>query len=244
MDTESSTHSNGQVVPVLDETTFETVSATILQVVGNTVPLVGAVSGLFLQEISGRRLKRFKLYIEVLNNKYENLEKLCHSHDTRLNLVEEGVYHATRAYSEERIKHIASIIANGISGKGKEETEASRMLKILAELEDEQIIVLAYYLDKNRDNEEFYNTHANVLEQKIDFIGGGIERSDEATMQETAKLQLVRLGLLQHIFKKPREGEIPDFDPKTGMIKASGYMLTWQGSMFLRYLGLAEPGEL
>lgn len=246
MDTESSTHSNGngRGVPVLDETTFEKVSTTILQVVGNTVPLVGAVSGLFLQEISGRRLKRFKLYIEVLNNKYENLEKLCHSHDTKLNLVEEGVYHATRAYSEERIKHIASIIANGISSKEKEETEASRMLKVLAELEDEQIIMLAYYLDKNRDNEEFYNTHANVLEQKIDFIGGGIERSDEATMQETAKQQLVRLGLLRPIFKKPRKGEFPEFDTKTGMIKASGYNLTWLGSMFLRYLGLAEPGEL
>ena len=190
MDTElttNNTENKEQAQSDLDETTFENISSAILQLVsllGNTVPLVGAVSGLFLQEISGRRLKRFKLYIEVLNNKYENLEKLCHSHDTRLNLVEEGVYHAIRAYSEERIKH-------------------------------------------NAEN-----------------FGRIRRRSDEATIQETAKQQLIRLGLLRPIFKKPCKGEFPEFDTKTGMIKASGYNLTWIGSMFLRYLGLAEPGEL
>ena len=172
------------------------------------------------------------------------MEQLCHSHDTRLNLVEEGVYHATRAYSAERIKRIASIIANGISGEEKKEAEASRMLKILAELEDEQIIVLAYHLDKNRHDDNFYEAHANALEPKIDHVGCGIKQSDEATMQEMAKQQLVRLGLLQPIFRKPHKGDIPEFDSNTGMIKASGYRLTWLGSMFLRYLDLAEPGAL
>ena len=71
MDVDSSTHDegNGRGLPDLDDTTFEKVSATILQVVGGTVPLVGAVSGLFLQEISSRRLKRFKLYIQKLQDK-------------------------------------------------------------------------------------------------------------------------------------------------------------------------------
>ena len=229
---------------VSEEKASERISADILQVAGSTIPLVGAVSGLFLQEISGRRLKRFKLYIEALNNKYENLEQLCLSQDRRLNLVEEGLHHAVKPYSEERIEHIVSVVANGISGKKKEEAEASRMLRLLSELEDDQVIVLASYLDKNIHNESFYKAHANVLEQKIDYIGGGIKRSDEFVMQKTAKQQLVRLELLQPIFKKLRKGEAPDLDPNTGTMKASGYKLTWLGSMFLHYLGLAEPGEL
>ena len=166
------------------------------------------------------------------------------SHDSRFNLVEEGLHRSIRAYSKERIEHIASIVAKGISGEEKEEAEARRMLNILSELEDDQIIVLAFYLDKNISDENFYEAHANVLEPKIDYIGGGIKRSDESTMQITAKQHLVRLELIQPIFKKPRKGEMPEFDPNTGMIKASGYKLTWLGSILLRYLGLAKPGEL
>lgn len=51
MDVDSSAHNegNGQEMSSLDETAFEKVSATILQIVGSTVPLAGAVSGLFLQ---------------------------------------------------------------------------------------------------------------------------------------------------------------------------------------------------
>lgn len=118
------------------------------------------------------------------------------------------------------------------------------MLKVLVELEDDQIIVLTSYLRKNTRNKEFYKKHAEVLETKRNYLGGGTKRADESVMQRTAKQHLVRLELLQPTFKKPTKGEIPEFDLKTGMIKASGYKLTWLGSMLLRYLGIAKLGEL
>lgn len=230
--------------PSLDETNLERTLTAILQVAGSALPPLGAVSGLLLQKLSGRRLDRFKLFIETLDNEIKNLEQLFRDQDSRLNLVEEGLHHALKSYSKERIEYIAAIVANGISGKDKEEAEANRMLRLLSELEDDQVIVLASYLNKNKHNKEFRETHASVLEHKIDYVGGGIERSDAAEMQQAAKQQLVRLKLLKPIFKMPHKSELPEFDTKTGMIKLSHYDITWLGSMLLRYLGLAEPGEL
>lgn len=167
-------------MPDLGETAGEQVAMITLQIFGSLIPISGlsAISGLLQQKISGRRQKLLEAYAEALCNKVDSLEQLCRSRSTRLNLVEEGFHYAYRGYSPERIEHIASVVANGISGEEKEEAEASRMLKILAELGDDQIIVLAYHLDKNMDNESFYKAHANVLEPKIDYIGGGIKRSD------------------------------------------------------------------
>ncbi len=158
--------------------------------------------------------------------------------------MEEGIHHVMRAYSKERVEHIASVVASGIYGKEKKEAEASQMLKILAELEDDQIIILARHLRRNKFDKEFYEKHIKVLETKINYLGGGNKRADDSVMQRTAKQHLVRLELLQPIFKKTRKDEMPEFDPSTGMIKSSGYKLTWFGSMLLRYLGLAKPGEL
>lgn len=244
MDVDSSNHGNGREMPDLGETTAENVAASTLLSLSGVLPLVGGLFGLLARRIDGAILERIKSYVELLRSKLEDCEKLCVSNQARLNLVEEGLYHAVRAYSKQRIEHIASIVVNGISGKEKDEAEARRMLKILAELEDDQVIILASYLSKNKHDKEFYKKHANVLETKINYLGGGTTRADESVMQRTAKQHLVRLELLQSIFKKPRKDETPEFDLKTGMIKASGYKLAWLGSMLLRYLGLAEQGEL
>ena len=246
MDTESSTHNEGnrQEMPRLGETTAENVAASTSLSISGVPPLLGGLFGLLARKIDSERLGRIESYAKRLYSMCKDLEKICLSNQAKLNLLEEGANHTTRAYSEERIKHIASIVANGLSGKEKEEAEARRMLKVLAEMEDDQVIVLTSYLRKNKRNKEFYNKHAEVLETKRNYLGGGTTRADESVMQRTAKQHLVRLELLQSTFKKPTEGEIPEFDLKTGMLKASGYQLTWLGSMLLRYLGLAKPGEL
>lgn len=49
---------------------------------------------------------------------------------------------------------------------------------------------------------------------------------------------LVRLGLLRPRFRKPKKGELPEFDEKTGMLKASGYDVTPLGRLMLRYIDL------
>jgi hypothetical protein len=48
------------------------------------------------------------------------------------------------------------------------------------------------------------------------------------------KAHLVRLGLLKIIFQKPKKGELPEFDEKTGMIKAKRHGITSLGRLLIR----------
>jgi hypothetical protein len=53
----------------------------------------------------------------------------------------------------------------------------------------------------------------------------------------------VQLGLLRSNFKGVKKEEIPEFDSRTGMVKASGRQITSLGRLLLRQSGLAAPGE-
>jgi len=50
------------------------------------------------------------------------------------------------------------------------------------------------------------------------------------------------MGLLKARFKKPKRGELPAFDDKTGMIKAQGYEITGLGRLLLR--SIDQDGEI
>ena len=57
-------------------------------------------------------------------------------------------------------------------------------------------------------------------------------------LKTSYRRHLQDLGLTRTRFKKPRRGELPDFDEKTGMMKASGADITRLGKMLLRYVSL------
>ncbi len=70
------------------------------------------------------------------------------------------------------------------------------------------------------------------------------EELDRATLRETAKQQLTRLGLLRLRFKRPKRNETPEFDEKTGMMKEQGSEITPLGRLLLRYAGLADEDDI
>jgi hypothetical protein len=53
----------------------------------------------------------------------------------------------------------------------------------------------------------------------------------------------VDFDLLRPKYKKPKKGELPEFDEKTGTLKFSGYDVTSLGKLLLRYIDIAEPDE-
>jgi hypothetical protein len=66
---------------------------------------------------------------------------------------------------------------------------------------------------------------------------------DEAALHEDARSHLGRLGLLALKFRRPHGKELPEFDDKTGMMKATSVDLTQLGRLLLRQIGLAGPDE-
>ena len=60
-----------------------------------------------------------------------------------VNLFEEGAFQSVRALSNERKEYIANAVANGITGEAKDGLESKRLLNLLGELDDAEIIVLS-----------------------------------------------------------------------------------------------------
>ena len=52
-------------------------------------------------------------------------------------------------------------------------------------------------------------------------------------MKLTERIWLV-WGCSEFRFKKPKRGELPEFDEKTGMVKVGGYEITSLGRLLLR----------
>lgn len=231
----------------LQKNARDRVAAALRGVVG-AAPIVGpALAELISEVIPNQRADRFeKFMIDVA----ERLQKLEGSslnaklgEPENIALFEEGAAQAVRAVSDERRSYISQIVTHGISGQEKERIEAKRLLDLIGEIDDDQVIILTSYLHKNLHNDEFYNKHSKILEPVIDDLGSNQEELDKATMYKLARSELTRLGLLRPHFQRPRRGELPEFDEKTGMMKASSYELTSVGRLLLVRIGLAEPGE-
>lgn len=208
------------------------------------VPYIGPiVSELVTQLIPNQRLERIEAYIMELDKRVKKVERDKLVRPRKVDLFEDGAFQAIRSLSEKRTEYIANVVAGGLSGEEKEELEAKRMLNLLTQLDDGQIILLSSYLDKNRNDEEFWKIHEDVLKPKAVNLESSQEEIDVATIQEMAKRELVRLGLLRPRIRKPPRGQLPEFDEKTGMMKAFGHDITSLGRLFLRHMDLAGTDD-
>jgi hypothetical protein len=159
-----------------------------------------------------------------------------------IDLFEDGAIQSARALSDERRQYIANLVANGIAEVDRSHLETKRLLSLLAEIDDAQIIILAGHLMKNQGN-GFYEQHRSIIQPHIVFMSTNDKELDDATIGEAAITHLVRLGLLQPRFRSTKKGEVPEFDRKTGMMKAFGHEVPPLGRLLLRHIGLAEEGD-
>ncbi len=239
----------GSDKPPLGEQVGLRVTTVSLKGALGAVPLVGGL----LAEIAGQfipqqRVDRIEDFMRYLDARIDGLDaetlRARLADPERLDVLEEGVIQSTRALSTARREYIASIVGNGISGDNKAKIEAKRMLKLLREVDDDQIIILAGKLIRHQRDREFQERHVAVFDPLRVHMQSEREEFDRAALYELARVELVRLGLLAPRFKTPKKGELPDFDPKTGMMKQASRDITPLGRMLLRQVGLAGPDEI
>ena len=219
-----------------------------VQGLAGALPVVGSiVANLINQIIPEQRWERVREYLRELESRVAAVEaptlESALREPRKVDLFEDGANQAVRALSSERLGYIAALVARGLTSDEREEIEAKRLLKLLDEVDDDQIVILQSKLHRHERSEAFYERHEEVLGPVSAHMQSPQEDHDRAAMYRLARRQLVDLGLLQQSFRKPRKGELPEFDEKTGMIRSRGTELSPLGHLLLRRIGLAEEDE-
>lgn len=219
-------------------------------IIGN-VPFAGSLlSEMIGTFIPNQRVDRITQFLEILDKKLQDMGedieslKIKMTDESFLNLFEEASWQSVKSVSKERKEYLASILINGLNDENLEEIQKSIFLNIINELNDLEILILYSHTLKARTDESFFKNNEKNLMGPRAYISSTQEEIDRETLHKTYKEKLVRLNLLKLKFTKPKKNELPEFDEKTGMIKASGYEITSLGKLFLKYIDMLGKEEM
>lgn len=186
----------------LENNRTDLIVSTLKSVFG-TIPILGSgLSELIGILIPNQRIDRLTKYIKELENKLNNFssEKLKEflKNEECIDLFEESFIQASRALSDEKRSQIASVVKNGLDETSIEYSTSKYMLKLLQELNDQEIIWLRYYLMQSpNDDKEFREKHKNILYQHEPLVGGENSLWEKKALTESFQEHLERLGLIR-----------------------------------------------
>jgi hypothetical protein len=208
------------------------------------IPFVGPLAAEVIgQVIPRQRIDRLESLLRALEEKLqgENKETIQDrfTRPEQVDLLEDAFIQASRALSEERKNYLAALLKNSLREEDLKHLEYKRILGLLGQLNDAQIIILKYYsLARLRTDghEEFVEAHKELLLRQPLTFGSPQSAHDRNAMLDSFRWQLVEVGLLQPKFKKPKKGQLPEFDEKTGMVKQQGFGISQLGRILLRVI--------
>ena len=227
------------------DTNKNDVVASLLKGYVGGLPVLGpAIAEIIGALIPNQRIDRIAALLKTLESKIapEEKEKVETKmlEEKSIDLMEDGFLQAARALSEERIEHIASLLKSSLTDEDLEHIAYKRLLSLLGELNDLEVLILQSYSGSITQQQEFRRKHQGIVTGPVVHLGSSREEVDKHAIHEAHKTNLARLGLLKIRFQRPRQGQSPEFDEKTGMMKASGYEITSLGRLLLRGIDQSE----
>jgi hypothetical protein len=137
----------------------------IAEVVGNLIP--------------NQRIDRITEFVRQLEAKVDGMQDRLSAYLENprfVDLMEDGFVQVSRALSEDRIGYISSLIKNSLSAEELDHVESKRMLGLLGEFIDVEIIVLRSKLYHEDEDPGFYERHREIL--AIRPVGMGSPQED------------------------------------------------------------------
>jgi hypothetical protein len=230
---------------LLKQDKVDHIVSTTKSVVGS-IPMIGPL----LSEVVGsivpnQRIDRITRFLDILEQRLDNVESEIIDVKLKdvecIDLIEEGFLQASRALSDERRVYIANIVANGISDAAIDYYEAKFVMKIVQELNDQEVIWLRSYLCITLGgDEEFREKHKNILELTHVYIGSDDRTKEKGALQESYKLHLHRLNLITPSYSIDYDTGMPEFDDISGQQKVSYWYLTALGRLALKLIDLYD----
>lgn len=223
-------------------------------------PIVGpSLCEIINELIPGQRIERIEKYLQLLSTELEyrtccgtndNLVDLLRKqlkHEHSIDLVEEGAYLSSRALTDERIKYITQCVANGIEADELEKINHKRILNIIGQLDDYEILLLdafdSPYIDKFsnlRPGPQVVGASPDVIKQYAMY---------EAAVAKLERLSLVKFNQRTKNIEIPSDRgaaydtiKVPDVD---SFGKPAGYrVITTLGRLVLTDIGLAVSTDI
>lgn len=176
--------------------------------------IVGAcpVIGPMLAEVVGmavpnQRVERILTFARTLDERVrvteDNLDriKVYLRTDEGIDLLEDGITQSARAVTSERQQRIAYLIANALTGDELRYQESKKLLNILREITDPEIMWLIYYSVPSTLGSDFHqrlrNTHPEIFDPVYSSYGASQNERDRGALQNSYKNTLIRFGLLE-----------------------------------------------
>ena len=230
--------------PALDNRAVDYVLNAARAAVG-PIPIVGPlVSELVGVVIPNQRLDRIAKFLVELERRISSLETPDRISDqlgdeSFTDLLEEGFRQSARSLSDERRQYIASLICSSLSAGSVEYVASRHLLRILDQLNDIEIIWLRYHREPTiGGDEDFRETHAEILRPADAAISASQEEVDKETLQKSYEEHLAQLNLLTPIYQTDIRTKQPEFDDWSGRQEVHGYEITNLGNLLLREIGL------
>jgi len=205
--------------------------------------LIGGPLGELVGEvIPKQRLDRVVIFLRHMEKRLQTLEieqvKSALADPNKIDLIETGGYQAARAIADERIRLIAEVVFNGIKAPEADAIRRNRLLKLLGELDDDEIAILNAHGQSYSGNNHEAWSQIERPGPAHSQAGRGV--FDQNALYDVGKAHLKRIGLLKLRYPALKKGEYPEFDKNTGEFKGS-VEISSLGRLLLREIGMPSP---
>jgi hypothetical protein len=235
--------SESSIPPSIPRTTATDIVVVIAKGALGTIPGVGGIASEIVSAfIPKQRLDRIQDFLEVLAARVERLEESeveeSMKSEQAIDLLEDCLSQAARALSPERISYLASLYAKGIIEDQAEHEQNKKMVSLLGQLSDAEVIWLGHLAQNFASDSEIPKQHEGVLAFRTTHTDSSADDFDKEALQFAWVQRLEQLGLAKPPKKSPYGPNADEFDELwlRGLPE-----VTWLGRMLLDYIGIAEP---
>ena len=152
------------------------------------IPVVGSLAAELVGSIiPNQRMDRIVHFLELLEVRVKDLEKSKldgrKSDPQFVDIMEDAFFQASRAVSEDRLEHIANVVAKGLSADELNYAEAKQMLWLLGQLNDIEIVILRSRLaltnEDHAKDRDFRNKYQDILQSRVPVLGSDQDEHEE-----------------------------------------------------------------
>ncbi len=186
------------------------VVASVLKGYLGGLPVLGPIVAEMIDDlIPNQRIDRIASLLKALESKIDPEKKseieARMLEEKSVDLMEDGFLQSARALSKERIEHIASLLKNSLTDEDLEQSAYKRLLFLLGEINDVEVIILMAYSMHGVEKQNFWEKHRDILIGEPLRFPTSQEKVDQDAIHKTYRANLIRLDLLESKIQGPSQ---------------------------------------